>query len=151
MSVARSSGVALVSNVQPAAVFTSGELAIAYQVHGSGEHDLVFNGGTASNVTEYTEPSSRAAFAAGAAAVGPSIEGQFPFANGFSTMGTGWLGAYFVLSGSPVAGSGSTSPGAPFSASAGRSASRAASARAFRRGSTCRSTRRSCSGWSRAR
>jgi len=40
---------------------------------------------------------------AGAAAVGPSIEGQFPFANGFSTMGTGWLGAYIVLSGSPVA------------------------------------------------
>jgi hypothetical protein len=39
----------------------------------------------------------------GAAAVGPSIQGQFPFANGFSTMGTGWLGAYFVLSGSPVA------------------------------------------------
>jgi hypothetical protein len=39
----------------------------------------------------------------GATAVGPSIEGQFPFANGFSTMGTGWLGAYFVLSGSPVA------------------------------------------------
>jgi len=39
----------------------------------------------------------------GASAVGPSIEGRFPFANGFSTMGTGWLGAYFVLSGSPVA------------------------------------------------
>ena len=39
----------------------------------------------------------------GAQAVGPSIEGQFPFANGLSTMGTGWLGAYFVLSGSPVA------------------------------------------------
>jgi hypothetical protein len=39
----------------------------------------------------------------GAAAVGPSIEGQFPFANGFSTLGSGWLGAYFVLSGSPVA------------------------------------------------
>ena len=39
----------------------------------------------------------------GAAAVGPSIEGQFPFANGVSTLGTGWLGAYFVLSGSPVA------------------------------------------------
>ena len=39
----------------------------------------------------------------GAAAVGPSIKGQFPFANGFSTLGTGWLGAYFVLSGSPVA------------------------------------------------
>jgi hypothetical protein len=40
---------------------------------------------------------------AGAAAVGPTIQGQFPFANGFSTMGTGWLGAYLVLSGSPVA------------------------------------------------
>ncbi len=39
----------------------------------------------------------------GATAVGPSIEGQFPFANGLSTLGTGWLGAYFVLSGSPVA------------------------------------------------
>src|SRR6476646_1714708 len=40
---------------------------------------------------------------AGAAAVGPTIQGQFPFANGLSTMGTGWLGAYLVLSGSPVA------------------------------------------------
>lgn len=39
----------------------------------------------------------------GASAVGPSIEGQFPFANPLSTLGTGWLGAYFVLSGSPVA------------------------------------------------
>src|SRR6185369_10123371 len=39
----------------------------------------------------------------GAAAVGPTIEGSFPFANGLSTMGTGWLGAYLVLSGSPVA------------------------------------------------
>ena len=39
----------------------------------------------------------------GAAAVGPQIEGQFPFANGVSTLGAGWLGAYFVLSGSPVA------------------------------------------------
>lgn len=39
----------------------------------------------------------------GASAVGPSIEGRFPFANGLSSMGTGWLGAYFVLSGSPVA------------------------------------------------
>jgi solute carrier family 34 (sodium-dependent phosphate cotransporter) len=39
----------------------------------------------------------------GAAAVGPTIKGQFPFANGLSTMGTGWLGAYLVLSGSPVA------------------------------------------------
>lgn len=42
---------------------------------------------------------------AGAAAVGPTIQGQFPFANGVSTLGTGWLGAYFVLSGSPVAAS----------------------------------------------
>jgi solute carrier family 34 (sodium-dependent phosphate cotransporter) len=39
----------------------------------------------------------------GAAAVGPQIKGQFPFANGVSTLGSGWLGAYFVLSGSPVA------------------------------------------------
>ncbi len=39
----------------------------------------------------------------GAAAIGPSIEGAFPFANPLSTLGTGWLGAYFVLSGSPVA------------------------------------------------
>jgi hypothetical protein len=40
---------------------------------------------------------------AGAGEVGPSIQGQFPFANGVSTLGAGWLGAYFVLSGSPVA------------------------------------------------
>jgi sodium-dependent phosphate cotransporter len=40
---------------------------------------------------------------AGATAVGPEIQGQFPFANGLSTMGAGWLGAYLVLSGSPVA------------------------------------------------
>ena len=40
---------------------------------------------------------------AGAAAIGPEIQGQFPFANGISTFGFGWLGAYFVLSGSPVA------------------------------------------------
>jgi hypothetical protein len=39
----------------------------------------------------------------GATAVGPSIQGRFPFANGVSTLGAGWLGAYFVLSGSPVA------------------------------------------------
>jgi Na+/phosphate symporter len=39
----------------------------------------------------------------GAAAVGPQVEGQFPFANGISSLGAGWLGAYFVLSGSPVA------------------------------------------------
>ena len=40
---------------------------------------------------------------AGASAIGPDIQGQFPFANGISTLGFGWLGAYFVLSGSPVA------------------------------------------------
>jgi len=40
---------------------------------------------------------------AGATAVGPSIKGQFPFANGVSTLGAGWLGAFVVLSGSPVA------------------------------------------------
>ena len=40
---------------------------------------------------------------AGASAVGPAIKGEFPFANGVSTLGAGWLGAYFVLSGSPVA------------------------------------------------
>jgi len=39
----------------------------------------------------------------GAAAVGPQIRGEFPFANGISTLGAGWLGAYVVLSGSPVA------------------------------------------------
>lgn len=39
----------------------------------------------------------------GATAIGPSIQGRFPFANGLSTLGTGWLGAYVVLSGSPVA------------------------------------------------
>jgi sodium-dependent phosphate cotransporter len=39
----------------------------------------------------------------GAVAVGPQIQGQFPFANGVSTLGFGWLGAYFVMSGSPVA------------------------------------------------
>ena len=33
----------------------------------------------------------------------PADRGQFPFANGVSTLGAGWLGAYFVLSGSPVA------------------------------------------------
>lgn len=40
---------------------------------------------------------------AGAAAVGPQIQGEFPFANGVSTLGFGWLGAYLVMSGSPVA------------------------------------------------
>jgi solute carrier family 34 (sodium-dependent phosphate cotransporter) len=42
---------------------------------------------------------------AGASAIGPQIQGEFPFANGISTLGFGWLGAYFVLSGSPVAAS----------------------------------------------
>ncbi len=40
---------------------------------------------------------------AGAAAIGPEIQGEFPFANGISTLGFGWLAAYIVLSGSPVA------------------------------------------------
>src|SRR5687767_6377984 len=39
----------------------------------------------------------------GAQAIGPRIEGTFPFDNGISTLGLGWMGAYFVLSGSPVA------------------------------------------------
>ena len=39
----------------------------------------------------------------GAKAIGPRIEGTFPFDNGISTLGLGWIGAYFVLSGSPVA------------------------------------------------
>jgi sodium-dependent phosphate cotransporter len=39
----------------------------------------------------------------GAQAIGPRIEGTFPFDNGISTLGLGWIGAYFVLSGSPVA------------------------------------------------
>jgi Na+/phosphate symporter len=39
----------------------------------------------------------------GAKAIGPQIRGSFPFDNGVSTLGFGWLGAYFVLSGSPVA------------------------------------------------
>ncbi|HZA60874.1 MAG TPA: hypothetical protein VE754_04225, partial [Actinomycetota bacterium] len=36
-------------------------------------------------------------------AVAPRLQGTFPFDNGVSTMGLGWLGAYLVLSGSPVA------------------------------------------------
>ncbi len=39
----------------------------------------------------------------GAKAVAPSIEGSFLFANGASTLGFGWISAYVVLSGSPVA------------------------------------------------
>lgn len=40
---------------------------------------------------------------AGADAVSGEIRGKFPFANGLSTLGFGWLSAYIVLSGSPVA------------------------------------------------
>jgi solute carrier family 34 (sodium-dependent phosphate cotransporter) len=39
----------------------------------------------------------------GAKAVGPEIKGSFLFDNGVSTLGFGWLSAYVVLSGSPVA------------------------------------------------
>ena len=39
----------------------------------------------------------------GAKAVNANIRGSFPFDNGISTLGFGWLSAYFVLSGSPVA------------------------------------------------
>jgi solute carrier family 34 (sodium-dependent phosphate cotransporter) len=40
---------------------------------------------------------------AGAGALKPYLEGTFPFDNAISTLGLGWIGAYFVLSGSPVA------------------------------------------------
>ncbi len=39
----------------------------------------------------------------GARAVAPTIQGSRLFANGVSTLGAGWLGAYVVLSGSPIA------------------------------------------------
>jgi Na+/phosphate symporter len=39
----------------------------------------------------------------GAQAIAPRLQGTFPFDNGLSTLGLGWLGAYLVLSGSPVA------------------------------------------------
>jgi len=39
----------------------------------------------------------------GAQAVAPQLRGTFPFDNGVSTLGLGWLGAYLFLSGSPVA------------------------------------------------
>ena len=39
----------------------------------------------------------------GAKSVGPEIRGSFVFGNGVSTLGLGWLSAYVVLSGSPVA------------------------------------------------
>jgi sodium-dependent phosphate cotransporter len=39
----------------------------------------------------------------GAQSIAPRLQGSFPVDNMVSTMGLGWLGAYFVLSGSPVA------------------------------------------------
>jgi solute carrier family 34 (sodium-dependent phosphate cotransporter) len=39
----------------------------------------------------------------GAAAIAPRLQGTFPVDNMISTLGLGWLGAYVVLSGSPVA------------------------------------------------
>jgi hypothetical protein len=39
----------------------------------------------------------------GARAVAPSLQGSPLFSNAFSTLGAGWLGAYVVLSGSPIA------------------------------------------------
>jgi sodium-dependent phosphate cotransporter len=39
----------------------------------------------------------------GAQAIAPRLQGTFPVDNMVSTMGLGWLGAYLVLSGSPVA------------------------------------------------
>ncbi len=39
----------------------------------------------------------------GAKAIAPSIQNSPLFSNAFSTLGAGWLGAYVVLSGSPIA------------------------------------------------
>jgi sodium-dependent phosphate cotransporter len=39
----------------------------------------------------------------GAKAIGPSLRDSPLFSNAFSTLGAGWLGAYVVLSGSPIA------------------------------------------------
>lgn len=39
----------------------------------------------------------------GAKAIGPSLTDSPLFSNAFSTLGAGWLGAYIVLSGSPIA------------------------------------------------
>ncbi len=39
----------------------------------------------------------------GAQSIAPRLQGTFPVDNMVSTLGLGWLGAYFVLSGSPVA------------------------------------------------
>jgi sodium-dependent phosphate cotransporter len=40
---------------------------------------------------------------AGAQALAPNLHGSFPVDNAVSTLGLGWIGAYLVLSGSPVA------------------------------------------------
>jgi solute carrier family 34 (sodium-dependent phosphate cotransporter) len=40
---------------------------------------------------------------AGARALAPNLRGTFPVDNAVSTLGLGWIGAYLVLSGSPVA------------------------------------------------
>jgi sodium-dependent phosphate cotransporter len=40
---------------------------------------------------------------AGAKALAPDLKGTFPVDNAVSTLGLGWIGAYLVLSGSPVA------------------------------------------------
>jgi sodium-dependent phosphate cotransporter len=42
----------------------------------------------------------------GAQAIAPRLQGTFPVDNMVSTLGLGWLGAYLVLSGSPVAAAG---------------------------------------------
>ena len=39
----------------------------------------------------------------GAKSLAPNLEGTFPVDNAISTLGLGWIGAYLVLSGSPVA------------------------------------------------
>lgn len=39
----------------------------------------------------------------GAKAIAPSLQGSVFFGSGAATLGAGWLGAYFVLSGSPIA------------------------------------------------
>jgi sodium-dependent phosphate cotransporter len=39
----------------------------------------------------------------GAAAIAPQVRESVLFGNGAATLGAGWLGAYFVLSGSPIA------------------------------------------------
>lgn len=48
----------------------------------------------------------------GAQSIAPRLQGTFPVDNMVSTLGLGWLGAYFVLSGSPIAISGLTLFGA---------------------------------------